>query len=339
MNRIGGKTRWGSGMRRAALAAVVLSLVGCAGTGGYGSDLDPSFSAYDGCPSWSPDGRLIAFYRDPGVFVVAAADVSSASRVAGTRPSDSLLGWLSSDELVIVRQNRLYAVGVSARHARRLSGDLEGAVLALSPDRRHVLVARRGKVVVASISGGKDASIPGLDREGYNIAWSPDGSSLAYVVGGSSRRNPDRLFVVSRNGSDRRALARGWLNDPAWSTDGRRLAYADAWDGSNVIHVRSAAGGPARPVSQGAEGEDTQPIWSPDGRTIVHQSGGSLWAVSPDGSNGRPLTSAGGFGDECPAFSPDGGRIAFDRQLGGIAYGNSALIVMDDNGSNKRQVH
>jgi Tol biopolymer transport system component len=58
---------------------------------------------------------------------------------------------------------------------------------------------------------------------------------------------------------------------------------------------------------------DTEPAFSPDGRTIAFARGGDLYSVRPDGSGQRRLTSGPEL-DSAPVVSPDGRRVVFERR-------------------------
>jgi Tol biopolymer transport system component len=58
---------------------------------------------------------------------------------------------------------------------------------------------------------------------------------------------------------------------------------------------------------------DTEPAFSPDGRTIAFVRGGDLFSVRPDGSGLRHLTSGAAL-DSAPIVSPDGKRVVFERR-------------------------
>jgi dipeptidyl aminopeptidase/acylaminoacyl peptidase len=58
---------------------------------------------------------------------------------------------------------------------------------------------------------------------------------------------------------------------------------------------------------------DTEPAFSPDGRTIAFVRGGDLYSIRPDGSGQRQLTSGGDL-DSAPLVSPDGKRVVFERR-------------------------
>lgn len=65
---------------------------------------------------------------------------------------------------------------------------------------------------------------------------------------------------------------------------------------------------------------DTEPAFSPDGRTIAFVRGGDLYSVRPDGSGQRRLTSGAEL-DSTPIVSPDGRTVVFERRVsaGGAA--------------------
>jgi len=66
---------------------------------------------------------------------------------------------------------------------------------------------------------------------------------------------------------------------------------------------------------------DTEPAFSPDGRTIAFVRGGDLYSVRPDGSGLRHLTSGGEL-DSAPIVSPDGKRVVFERRTAAEAPGD-----------------
>ena len=82
---------------------------------------------------------------------------------------------------------------------------------------------------------------------------------------------------------------------------------------------------------------------SPDGRTRVYSTEAGLHLVQIDDKHDQRVTSLGsysGLSDKCPSFSPDGGRIAFARELNGNAYGPTPrnVILMDADGGDQQAV-
>jgi dipeptidyl aminopeptidase/acylaminoacyl peptidase len=70
---------------------------------------------------------------------------------------------------------------------------------------------------------------------------------------------------------------------------------------------------------------DTEPAFSPDGRTIAFVRGGDVYSVRPDGSGLRHLTS-GAEHDSAPIVSPDGKRVVFERRAAADAAADLYVV-------------
>lgn len=104
-----------------------------------------------------------------------------------------------------------------------------------------------------------------------------------------------------------------WMRYPAISPDGSKIAFSYQGD----IYYVPAAGGEAVRLTTTAD-YDTQPVWSPDGRTIAFASdrfgGMDIFTVGIEGGKAVRLTTHSGV--ETPlAFSPDGQWIYFSAAI------------------------
>ncbi|HEY3050086.1 MAG TPA: lysyl oxidase family protein [Gaiellaceae bacterium] len=137
----------------------------------------------------------------------------------------------------------------------------------------------------------------------------------------------DGALVVRRAGSVTRLAAQAQA--PAWSPDGRRLAYvAPGRGGQTDVRVVDADGTHRGRLTRTAANE-VAADWSPDGRRLVVERGARLFVVNADGRNERLLTAG-----SSPSWAAKGGRIAFVRN--GSATAN--VYVIDANGHGLRRI-
>jgi Tol biopolymer transport system component len=158
-----------------------------------------------------------------------------------------------------------------------------------------------------------------IARDAFLASFSPDGSQLAY---GKIPDNSGVAILDLRTGATRALTTAGKV--PAWSPDGRRLAYvvgdpARGPDDEEVWVVASDGSG-ARRLASGAG----TPSWTADGaRVVVHgRKEGKLLAIAVDHPD-APAVFYDGPLTPVPALSPDGALVGggkdgqlqvFDRQ-------------------------
>jgi TolB protein len=106
---------------------------------------------------------------------------------------------------------------------------------------------------------------------------------------------------------------------PAWSPDGKQLAYVSFEKQKAVVVVQDATSGARREIAN-FRGSNSAPAWAPDGQTLaltLSRDGGSqLYLIDRSGANVRRLTNSNAIDTE-PAFAPDGRTLFFVSDRGG----------------------
>lgn len=221
--------------------------------------------------------------------------------------------------------------GVRRRRSRRLTAAAVGllpvtaAVLVLVHDRdgpRAPFALRLGPDRVV-YSAGQDLWIVAPGGRGrtqitattgwveFDPALSPDGRYVAYrrerrATGPSS--GTSAIFVMSLvDGSQWKVSPAEGGESPAWSPDGRRIAFSNRAG----LAIVAAEGGKVRPLNV----VGSCPIWSPEGDRIAYcgaapSGGSSLEIVNADGTGNRVLISDS-HDNFVGAWAPDGNRLAF----------------------------
>jgi Tol biopolymer transport system component len=190
---------------------------------------------------------------------------------------------------------------------RTLSGDLvEPAVEHTRIVTRHATYGRERILVECELTGGAPTSGNCAGTSYTSPSYSPDGSRIVLDAG-------ERIGVMAADGSGLTLLPPVTANDgdPAFSADGRRIAFTGTNDrGTTDLYVRSVDGGPAQLIINDAG----KPSWSSRG-VIAYVRSGNVYVARAGGRHRRWVTSG-----VSPDWSPDGRRLLLVRPLARLTF-------------------
>jgi Tol biopolymer transport system component len=229
-----------------------------------------------------------------------------------------------------------------------------------APASRRALAAAVALIVAiagigfAALTFGGSESQPATEATG-SLAGPKRNGEIWFRVGGGD--GGSRIEAVAPDGSERRVV---FDEEPiriaqvAWSPDGTRIAYQNPIVEERGIFVANPDGSDAVRLTEGVN--DGWPSWSPDGTKIAFSStrydpaiepctpagldagcSTDIYVMNVDGSNVSRLTSHP-VADYRPTWSPDGTRIAFERNTKEEPLIRPAIFTMRSDGSDVRQV-
>jgi TolB protein len=141
---------------------------------------------------------------------------------------------------------------------------------------------------------------------------------IAYVTKAGKRYT---LWIADSDGENAQSALSSPepIISPAWSPNGRQVAYVSFESRKPVVYVHDVASGRRRLLAN-FRGSNSAPAWAPDGEnlavTLTRDGGSQLYMISAQGGEPRRLMQSSGIDTE-PTFSSDGRTIFFVSDRGG----------------------
>jgi len=256
------------------------------------ADMDPSTGKARGsgvtqgfvgiAPSWSKDGKWLAFKRALGYssagysLILHSMEKGTEWNIAPIPMGDMTPGW-DTDASVQPMSNNTLRVNVSSGSPEIRQASIRLPLGALSPDGKLTYVNRGPEMAIFDTTTAEQKG--SFKVPGYMVfpSVSPDGKTLAVL----DVHNGIHLYRVSVDGSGYKELASDVSEaQPAWSPDGRWILFSQSEKNSTVGRIMRipAEGGEPELTSISAEGLRHFDL-SRDGSKIAYSSGTTVEEV------------------------------------------------------------
>lgn len=236
------------------------------------------------------------------------------------------------------------------------------------------------QIYMVSTTGGDPIAMTSKDYSASRPRWSPDGKYLSFIASKGEKAKA-QVWNLNRLGGEAQQVTKTkqGVSNYAWSPDGKKLLLIlkdpkpsdltkDTKDDKkplphvidrihfkqdyigyldrrrNHIYIQTLGDSAAIQITSG-DYDDSQPVWSPDGKSIAFVSNRSenpdlsydsnIWIISADAKNKTlKQVTTNSLSDSSPAWSPDGKRITYITNINSeaIPFATNHLAVISANG-------
>ncbi len=256
---------------------------------------------WDTQPSWSPDGKRIAFRSDRDgndEIYVMDADGGNPQNLTNNPNSDSSPSWSPDGERIVFSSDRdgnrdgnrenyeIYVMDNDGNNQHRLTDNgFFDTAPSCSPDGKRIAFRSRRdghfigefgltyEIYVMDIDGGNEQRLTENRKADSSPSWSPDGKWIVFSADRKGDGVNYEIYVMDADGNNQRRLTNNRHHDktPSWSSDGKRIVFSSYRDGNAEIYVMDADGGNQQKLTNNPH-LDGAPAWF-----------GPAFAVAPTG--------------------------------------------------------
>jgi Tol biopolymer transport system component len=284
-------------------------------------------------PAWSPDGKQIAFVSGAGIngTSIHAVDEAGKQRTLVTAPAGARLNspsWAPDGNRIAYQQFAANKSVLMVSGKRVGDGDDVFPFPAAWLPGDRLLYAGNGGIHISTVETGKTEDVPfearfSLDRPTYrhkrfdfdskaskevkgivSPALSPNGKQVVFEA-------LNQLWLMDIGGKPRQLTHdRFYKEDPAWSPDGRRIAYSSDKAGTENLYVMDVSTGSEQRVTTSDDSAQVSAAWSPDGSALAYQDQFGATYTIHLASGARKQVVPALFAPSKPSWSADGRTLA-----------------------------
>ncbi len=297
-------------------------------------------SGNDFNPSWSPDGKKIAFSSIRAgynkIFIINVdsgepIELTNSLTFSGIEPS-----WSPDGKKInfhsSIQNEEIYIVNADGSELKKIaSTSIPGTHFLMllspcswSPTGEKMLFnftlnminnplmghldpySGNGEIFVMNADGSEWKNITNSSSSSESEpSWSPDGNKIAFKL---NRGKDSEICIMNADGTELIRLTNNSSVDncPTWSPDGRKIAFVSERDGNEEIYVMNINGSEQINISNNPS-SDCNPSWSPDSKKIAFDSdrdgNREIYIMNADGSEQTRLTDNPAT-DTVPLWSP-----------------------------------
>jgi Tol biopolymer transport system component/DNA-binding winged helix-turn-helix (wHTH) protein len=253
-------------------------------------------------PAFSPDGNYVAFTRH-----------SNSPELTGI-----YIKQVAGDRLLQLTKN-----------------EQDFCCPAWSPDGRNIAFSRfaegEHRIYLVSAIGGAERKLFAGAPAHPPLDWSPDGRTIAFTAKELDQETYS-IYSISVESLETRKLSEPPMDSqdwgPAFSPDGKQLAFVRMNSDLGDIFMMPASGGAPRRLTFDHASIPTSPTWTRDGRSIVFSSTRNsvptLWRIPVSGGSPTQVPQVGVV-TTYPSVAPTGHRLAYQQILGSSSIWSTDL--------------
>ena len=292
---------------------------------------DATRIAYQPLTQWQPDWKRYRGGQTPSIWIAKLAD-SSIEKLPKENSKDFAPMWIGDKVYFLSDRNgatTLFSYDTNSKQVSQLITNTGLDIKSASAGPGAIVYEQFGAINLFDLKSGKTNKVnislnadlpsvrPHFERVGTrisNAAISPSGARAIFEARG------EIVSVPAEKGDPRNLTSTTGVmeRDPAWSPDGKWIAYFSDESGEYALHLRDQTGmGEVKKISLPPTFYYS-PTWSPDSKKIAFTDKKiQLWYLEVD--KGTPIkvdSNPVGFNDDVmtPNWSPDSKWIAYTKQ-------------------------